>query len=118
MNGLLDQVPPEWNCDEFYRRDEKVEETLRRLQNQSLDVAVGDESVINIVLVGLTGAGKSYFGNGLLGSTDPGSDSKLTRVFCHCISSCRENGPRRPKRVFYSFLHKLYTFYTYYIVSA
>ena len=72
MNGLLDRVPVEWNCDEFYRRDSAIDETLASLQEQTLDVTVGDPTVVNIVMVGLTGAGKSYFGNALLGSTSPG----------------------------------------------
>ena len=36
------------------------------VQNQTLDV-LPDDDVLNIALVGLTGAGKSYFGNALLG---------------------------------------------------
>ena len=32
---------------------------------------------INIVLVGRTGAGKSYFGNALLGSLEPGRKDEV-----------------------------------------
>ena len=36
------------------------------VRNQTLDI-LPDKDVLNIALVGLTGAGKSYFGNALLG---------------------------------------------------
>ena len=40
-------------------------------KKQQLNVDQSEEA-INIVLVGRTGAGKSYFGNALLGSLHPG----------------------------------------------
>merc|ERR1719284_2048184 len=70
----MDSVPVEWYCEKFYRRDQLTKDTLRMVQNQTLDV-LPDEDVLNIALVGLTGAGKSYFGNALLGSMSPGIGS-------------------------------------------
>merc|ERR1712136_278624 len=66
-NGLITEIPPTWAC----RKDKTIQEVMKKLREQQLHVDQSGEA-INIVLVGRTGAGKSYFGNALLGSLTPG----------------------------------------------
>jgi hypothetical protein len=58
INGLLDEVPPEWNCNQFYRRDPSVLKIRDELQNQQLEDINYEKGVINILMVGKTGVGK------------------------------------------------------------
>ena len=44
---------------------------MKDIENQELDIWSANEG-LNIVLIGRTGAGKSYVGNALLGSLTPG----------------------------------------------
>jgi len=71
-NGLITEIPPTWSCS----RDETMQAVLNKLSKQQLNVDQSGEA-INIVLVGRTGAGKSYFGNALLGSLEPGRKDRV-----------------------------------------
>ena len=51
-------------------------EVLAKVREQHLDIHEGDDA-FNIVMVGRTGAGKSYFGNALLGILEPGRQTKV-----------------------------------------
>ena len=51
-----------------------VKEVLNKLAHQTLEV---NEDAYNIVMVGRTGAGKSYFGNALLGVLEPGRQTDV-----------------------------------------
>ena len=55
------------------RSDAFAQEVLKDLDLSKLRVPDGDDAY-NIVIVGETGTGKSYFANGLLGSLNPGRD--------------------------------------------
>ena len=68
-NGLIDEVPTVWGCE----RDEQIAALARKIKHEA--ISPPDKSAnrpFNIVLTGPTGAGKSYFGNGLLGVKNPG----------------------------------------------
>ena len=49
---------------------------MEDITKQELDLDDSD-SAINIVLIGQTGAGKSYFANALLGSESPGMKTNI-----------------------------------------
>jgi len=66
-NGLMSSIPPTWGCE----KDEAVQAVLEKLAKQDLNIDQSPEA-FNIVLVGRTGAGKSYFANALLGVLTPG----------------------------------------------
>jgi len=68
-NGLFKDIPSSWNCSS----DPFAQAVLKDLDLSKLRVPDGDNAY-NIVIVGETGTGKSYFANGLLGSLNPGRD--------------------------------------------
>ena len=67
-NGLLDYVPEEWGCDYNIEGLAPVLQNIERIRAEKDD---GCTDYKRIILFGMTGAGKSYFGNGLLGSQSP-----------------------------------------------
>jgi predicted GTPase len=66
-NGLMADVPPVWQC----KPDAITAEVMKKLGDQEMSVDTSGDA-FNIVLVGRTGAGKSYFANALLGYLKPG----------------------------------------------
>merc|ERR1712130_11740 len=66
-NGLISEIPPNWGC----QIDETMQKVWMKLREQRHNIDNSSEA-FNIVLVGRSGAGKSYFGNALLGILEPG----------------------------------------------
>ena len=59
--------------------DTRVQKTLEQVSDQTLNI--NPDADFNIVLVGMTGAGKSYFANALLGSLTPGYSEGVSFLF-------------------------------------
>jgi len=74
-NGLIGDIPAEWGCES----DRLALEIQKELEKDPLVFDTGRD-VYNIVIVGETGAGKSYFANGLLGAKYPGRRGTLFTV--------------------------------------
>merc|ERR1712227_1002509 len=74
-NGLIGDIPAEWGCES----DRLALEIQKELERDPL-VFDNGRDVYNIVIVGETGAGKSYFANGLLGAKYPGRRGTLFTV--------------------------------------
>lgn len=55
---------------------EKILNVLEQVRSQNFDTNA-DNDVHNILLVGRTGSGKSYFANALLGVLNPGSSTNV-----------------------------------------
>ena len=71
-NGLLDYVPAEWNCN--YNNISGLSEVINNLKLIKNEEEPSCSVPRKIILFGATGGGKSYFGNGLLGSQSPSSE--------------------------------------------
>merc|ERR1712227_517837 len=71
-NGLIREIPANWGCES----DPLAFQIQKELTESPLIFEDG-EDVYNIVIVGETGAGKSYFANGLLGAKYPGRRNTL-----------------------------------------
>merc|ERR1711962_1028633 len=85
-NGLMDQIPEEWGCEweelitvpsgdknkPLFGEDGSLTELLKLVKrNDDPNTKPHDPNAINIIIIGVTGAGKSYFTNALLGCQTP-----------------------------------------------
>ena len=101
QNGIVPKTVS-WHFDKIVIKCNlaRIKNVTEAIKSQVLDV---DDSAdaINIVLIGQTGAGKSYFANALLGSMNPGhKDNKFSTKestkryqLIDLISSERESEP-------------------------